>query len=84
MGKGNGKYQVAAKEALQNVSIGKPVFHGGLTVFPLQFQHEATALDHIPLEDALQSGAVEITEVSESGNVPELLFVNNGDRSYLS
>ena len=35
------------------------------------------------LTDSLKSGSAEITEVSDDGNVPKILFKNNGDRPIL-
>ena len=35
------------------------------------------------LTDSLNSGSAEITEVSDDGNVPKILFKNNGDRPIL-
>jgi hypothetical protein len=43
----------------------------------------SSRLDYAVLDDALASGAVEITEVSEQGSVPDLKFLNRGSRPVL-
>jgi hypothetical protein len=75
----NGK---AVEQAIQAIEIGDPVYHASLTVFPL-FADQAAPMDHLILEEALASNLVEITEVSESGNVPELLLINRSDSKIL-
>jgi hypothetical protein len=43
----------------------------------------ASLVDYFVLDDALTSGAVEITEVSDLGSVPDLKFVNRAARPVL-
>ena len=43
----------------------------------------ASTLDYLVLDEALASGLVEITEVSEQGSVPELKFINRGPKPVL-
>jgi hypothetical protein len=43
----------------------------------------ASPVDYFVLDDALTSGAVEITEVSDLGSVPDLKFVNRAARPVL-
>jgi hypothetical protein len=65
--------------ALSSVAIGSAVTFLNLTMYPLVRQDESSApLRYLVLDDALASGAVEITEVSEQGRVPELRVVNRG------
>ena len=50
-----------------------------LTVFPLFSSHVRTA-DYLTLDEALEQKCSVVTEVSEGGSVPELRFVNSGNR----
>src|SRR3982750_3879539 len=45
--------------------------------------HRTSTIDYALLDDALASGAVEITEVSDAGVVPELKFLNRGSKPVL-
>ena len=62
-----------------------PVTHSGhLAIVPLLARQGATSPPfYDTLKDALATGAVSITEVSEDGSVPELLVVNAGARPVL-
>lgn len=62
---------------LENLTIGDPTVFSGLTVYPL-FGPRAER-EYITLDEALQAGTVEVTELGQSGSVPELRFINNGD-----
>jgi len=62
-----------------NVKIGAPATFRNLTVFPLT-GGLGKAADYLTLDEALIQKLATITEVSESGTVPELKFVNSGDR----
>lgn len=55
---------------------------GGLTLFPL-LAEDAAGGGYDLLPDALEAGAVVITEVSEQGSVPELRATNRGARDVL-
>ena len=67
---------------LQSVEIGAAVVHRNLTMFPLSGGPGGNA-DYVTLDAALQAGGARISEVSESGSVPELLFENDGDKPVL-
>lgn len=69
-------------EALSHIEIGSPVTLGNLKMFPLLSGKENEP-DYLTLDEAIAQGIVTITEISESGSVPELRFVNNGDLSVL-
>jgi hypothetical protein len=45
--------------------------------------HSPSPLDYAILDDALASGAVEITEISDQGSVPDLRVVNRGPQPVL-
>jgi hypothetical protein len=66
-------------DATTGVRVGQPMVHRNLTVFPLLGAVEKGA-DYLTLDEALAQKCAEITEVSEGGSVPELRFVNSGDR----
>jgi hypothetical protein len=61
------------------VEIGEPATFKNMTVFPL-IHPPAMAADYLTLDEALAQKLAAITEVSESGSVPELKFVNSGDK----
>jgi hypothetical protein len=64
------------------VTIAPPQSAAGLTLFPL-LGAGPTSMEYDLLPDALDSGTVVITEVSEAGSVPELLATNHGPRDVL-
>ncbi len=67
-----------ADQAL-GVEIGEPITFKNMTVFPL-IRKPGMAADYVTLEEALAQKLAAITEVSESGSVPELRFVNSSNR----
>ena len=76
--------------AVQNLTmiplLAKPAgTHGTSTLSTLRTDSDAAgaAADYIVLDEALGSGVVEITEVSEAGSVPDLKLVNRGARPVL-
>jgi hypothetical protein len=66
-------------DAVASVRIGEPVTFKNMTVFPLLGGNGAAA-DYLTLDEALEQKVSMITEVSEGGSVPELKFVNSGDK----
>jgi hypothetical protein len=66
--------------ALKSVRIGDPMAYGNMTIFPL-FGSSTVAADYLTLDEALEKKCSEITEVSEGGSVPELKFINSGNRN---
>jgi ARG and Rhodanese-Phosphatase-superfamily-associated Protein domain len=60
---------------LDTLEIGEPLSAANLTMFPLLVPQEA-APAYLTLDEALAGGLVSVTEVSESGSVPELLVKN--------
>lgn len=63
-------------EYLQQVSLGVPVSHENLTMYPLHVANKVE-VDYVTVDEALKQGCAKISEVSESGSIPELKFVNN-------
>ena len=68
---------------IDDLQLGKPATHGGLTVFPMLCSDPADPPEYELLDDAVALGSVQITEISESGSVSELLVWNNGDKPVL-
>ena len=67
---------------LHRVEIGNPVTVRNLTMFPL-LRPDATAAAYQLLDEALETGVAEVTEISNGGSVPELLFRNRSDKDIL-
>ena len=65
---------------IENISIGEAISHEGLTVFPL-LGKVPFAKDYLTLDEALAANTAVITEVSDSGSVPQLLFRNKGGQA---
>ncbi len=69
-------------EALAHLKLGGQVAFRNLTMFPLM--NGATGEpDYLLLDEALAKGSAHVTEVSSSGSVPELRFVNDGAQNVL-
>jgi hypothetical protein len=67
---------------LAGLDLGPPQSYKNLAVFPLLARVDATP-DYLTLDEALDAGAARISEVSESGSVPELSFVNGSTEKIL-
>ena len=65
---------------LNNLDLGKPLTHEGLSIFPL-LRPEPFARDYLTLDEALAAHSAVITEISEGGSVPNLLFRNKGEQA---
>ena len=72
----------AIETLLSNVRIGEPTASGGLTVFPV-FHADTAPMKYLLLDDALNAKLAHVTEVSESGHVPELFFENASGKPVL-
>jgi hypothetical protein len=62
--------------------LGESTVFKNLTMFPI-LAGEPVEREYLTLDEALFSGSAKITEVSESGTVPELQFLNEGDKPIL-
>ena len=71
---------VAAR--VSEVRLGDPQSHLNLTLFPLLADGPMLP-DYLLFDEALALGCVRITEVSESGSVPELKFANECEQPVL-
>jgi len=67
---------------LQELNLGEPVAHLNLTMFPLLAESSGKR-GYLVLDEAMRSGVLRISEVSDSGSVPELIAENTGDMPVL-
>jgi hypothetical protein len=67
-------------ERLGVVTVGEPVEAGGLQVFAL-FWQPGGGPDYRTLDEAVEDGSLEVTEVSDGGSVPSLKVNNKGKRA---
>ena len=64
---------------LSNVQLGEVQTFENMTVIPV-FVSEASEIEYISLSQALEHGSVTITEVDQSGSVPNLKVINHSDQ----
>jgi hypothetical protein len=64
------------------LQISTPHVAGALTIFPIVRRHTPTP-NYLTLGEALDRRSVHITEISDGGSVPTLLFVNLGAQPVL-
>jgi len=67
---------------LSQLVIGSRQNLADLTVYPVLGKPD-TEIDLIGLEEAIESGAAQVTEVSSSGSVPELKVTNRSSRGLI-
>jgi hypothetical protein len=72
----------ALSSTLKTLEIGSPIAAGPLTLFPL-LRADAPPAAYALLDEALDAGLAEVTEISDGGSVPELFFRNKSDRDIL-
>jgi uncharacterized protein (TIGR02452 family) len=72
----------AIAKRLSEVVVGKPTTYQNLTLYPL-LADGPDEPDYRLLDMALSNHSARVTEVSESGHVPELKFINEGLRPVL-
>jgi len=70
------------RKTLKEARLGAPRAHANLAVFPLWTAAPADR-PYMTLDEALSSGRVRVTEVSQDGSVPDLCVVNDADRPVL-
>ena len=69
---------------LKDLQLAEPMSSGPLSVFPLLGGAPAEPPPaYLVLQQALEAGLAEVTEISEGGSVPVLAFVNHGDQPVL-
>ncbi len=69
-------------DTINGLHLGEATSFEGLTVFPL-FGDDIQEKDYLTLDEALEQKQARVIEVSETGDVPTLLFENLGDRKVL-
>lgn len=70
------------RETLARLVVGAPCVYRNLAAFPLEAA-DARPPGYVTLDAALATGHAKVTEVSEAGSVPELLFDNGGAEAAL-
>jgi hypothetical protein len=69
---------------VDKVSLGTPSAHRNLTLTPILLKDgPLSPIDPLSLEEALAAGAIQVTEVSAEGHVPELRVRNTGQAPVL-
>jgi hypothetical protein len=63
---------------LSSLQFAPPIRFENLAMFPLLTHSPLRGSDYVTLDDALQNGHCEITEISDHGSVPELRVINRG------
>lgn len=69
-------------EALASIKLGAPAQFQNMTLIPL-YAAEDRAPGYLLLDDALERKLARVSEVSEAGQVPELMFVNDAAEKVL-
>ncbi len=67
-------------DALERLEVGSPSSFANLTLFPL-LGEAGCRPEYATLDEAIEEGWFEVSEVSRAGSVPELKAVNRGDRA---
>ena len=72
------------QDVLTGLQVGEAVVHRKLAMFPLLGkQTDGGERAYVVLDEALTAASAQVSEESEGGSVPELLFKNLGDKSVL-
>jgi hypothetical protein len=66
-----------ANDLIEPLTIGAPMSHGALSVYPLTGQTASAIANYLVLDEAIATGRFRITEVSGGGAVPALLAQND-------
>jgi hypothetical protein len=69
-------------DALSDLKVGDPIIFQNMELFPLLGGQNGAA-EYLTLDEALAEMIAEVTEVSDSGSIPELRFLNKGDKAVL-
>jgi len=70
-------------ELLDNITIGEPQVFEEVQVFPLFSSRSESPASFLQLDEALEQGLAEITEVSDGGSVPQLTVTNKSPRDII-
>ena len=74
--------QTLSDKTWQRMIFNEVQAHGALAVLPISADLP-TGPEYLTLSEALASGTLVITEVSEGGSIPELVVTNSGDSAVL-
>jgi len=75
---------IQMKDVLPKWTPATAIGHRNLTLVPLRGEgHQQRFQDYLLASEAIDAGVLTVTEVDESGTVPELLAVNDADRPVL-
>jgi len=69
-------------ETLGEIHLDEPLAYRKLTLFPLTRPVDGPP-EYLTLDQAMADSSIKISEVSESGNVPEIRFENTGSKPTL-
>ncbi len=69
-------------DTIHAIQMGEQITFKNLTMFPLLVSN-VVEREYQTLDEALTAGTAKVTEVSDSGSVPELQFLNEGDKPVL-
>ena len=64
------------QERIEEVTLGEPIIHGQMAMFPL-LDGEESAADYLTLDESISNGCARVTEIDKDGSVPELTFKNS-------
>ncbi len=70
--------EMRLRELLDGVQVAEPVAVNGMQVFGLRWGADP-GLTYTTLDEALETGTLEVSEVDEGGSVPEIKVINKGD-----
>ncbi|MBL8379769.1 MAG: hypothetical protein JNM79_18005 [Burkholderiales bacterium] len=70
------------QSTLSRLTLGLAQTHANMTIVPL-LAAEAPAPDYLVLDQVIAEKAGRVTEISEGGSVPELVFENRSDKRVL-
>ena len=72
------------QRTVAGLTLGDPVVHRQMAMFPLvDVKEDASARAYLTLDEALASTLAQVSEVSNGGSVPELIFRNLSDKPVL-
>ena len=72
------------QDTVAGLELGAPVVHRRMAMFPLlNRKSDAGSRTYVTLDEALESATAQVSEVSDGGSVPELLFKNLGGQPVL-
>jgi hypothetical protein len=74
--------EAGIKEFLSQIKIGAKQTHKNMTLYCLLAAHEAD-VNFLTLDEALDQKLLSVTELGESGSVPELKVLNRSDQKVL-